>query len=169
MTRMDWCSEDDPFENPPRPLYYPPRLARNKPDWTKRLRIPHEYRELLEEIYIALHADAKRLAVMGTRALIDCYIEMTIGAQPNFKTGLKRLFTEQLISQTEKEIIEAAIEAGHASAHRGHCPDADQIHLVIDIVENIIHKELLKSPASTLKNSVPKRDKSGKTKEPQDG
>lgn len=166
LHRRDWCSEDDPMDGWSDPgTYFPPRVSRRKPAWVSRVEVPTEYMGLLDEIYIALHADSRRLAMMGARALIDEIIRRTVGDQGNFAKGLQHLVETQLISQRNREIIEAAVDVGHASAHRGHRPSIDNVNIVIDIVENLIHNELLSGDAESLRSSTPKRSKAIQTTE----
>jgi hypothetical protein len=157
LQRVDWCSEDDREDGPNAPTYFPPRVSRRKPAWAADRDLPSEYQGLLEETYTALHADSRRLAMMGARALIDAVIHRNVGDQTSFKQGLKALAEADIISKVEQKIIEAAIDAGHASAHRGHQATAEQVNLVIDIVERLIHTEILKKEAEELKNSTPPR------------
>lgn len=156
MSRTDWCSEDD-RQDPSVPTFFPPRISRRKPAWVDRLEVPSEYIGLLDEIYAALHADSRRLAMMGARALIDAVIRRTVGDQDNFAKGLDELSAKYLISERDRGIIEAAIDAGHASAHRGHKPTSDDVNVVIDIVERMIHAEILAEQAQALKNTTPQR------------
>lgn len=116
-----------------------------------------EYIALLEETYTALHADSRRLAMMGARALIDAVIRRNAGDQQNFGQGLNALAEKYLISEQDRGIVETAIEAGHASAHRGHKPTAEDVNVVIDIVERLIHTEILAEQARELKKSTPPR------------
>ena len=51
---------------------------------------------------------------------------------------------------------------GHASSHRGYKPSADDMNVVIDIVENLIHNELLAEQAQSLKATTPPRKKKSK-------
>lgn len=157
LQRVDWCSEDDPMDAPGPATYFPPRVSRRKPAWATRYELPSEYRDLLEETYTALHADSRRLAMMGARALIDAVIRRNVGDQQNFGQGLKALVEGSLISEQDQEIIEAAIDAGHASAHRGYSPTSEDVNIVIDIVERLIHTEILAKQAQALKNSTPPR------------
>jgi hypothetical protein len=157
LQRVDWCSEDDPMDGPNPATYFPPRVSRRKPDWANRHDLPSEYLGLLEETYTALHADSRRLAMMGARALIDAVIRRNTGEQPNFKSGLGALEEKNLISEQDRGIIEAAIDVGHASAHRGHKPTYEDVSVVIDIVERLIHTEILAKQAQKLKQSTPPR------------
>lgn len=147
------------MDKPDPGIYFPPRVSRRKPAWVDRLAVPEEYGDLLDEIYVALHADSRRLAAMGARALIDCYITRRVGDQGNFTNGLKKLVEKGFISEKQREIVSAAVDAGNASAHRGHCPSGDDISAVIDIVENLIHNELLTQQAQTLRANTPARPK----------
>jgi len=154
LCRVTWCSEDDPMEGPSPSTYFPPRVSRRKPAWVDRLVVPEEYECLLDEIYIALHADSRRLAAMGARALIDAFIARSVGDQGDFAKGLKKLVAENHIREAQREIVAAAVDAGNATAHRGHCPSVGDISAVIDIVENLIHNELLAKEAQTLRSNT---------------
>ena len=164
LQRIDWFSEDIPA-NSSEPTCFPPRVSRKKPRWMWRLGVPSEYTDLLNETYVALHANSRRLATMGARALVDAVIRRNVGDQGNFEKGLDTLVKKELISKRNSEIIYAAVEAGNASAHRGYCPSSDDVNTVIDIVENLIHNELLAASAQALKSSTPKRQFSGRTQE----
>ncbi len=157
LRRTEWCSEDDPMNDRDPGIYFPPRISRRKPAWMDRIEVPSEYAGLLDEIYVALHADSRRLAMMGARALIDAVIQRCVGDQGDLGAGLKGLVKDGLISQRNKEIIEAAVDVGHASAHRGYRPNSENVNVVIDVVENIIHNELLAEPARALKSTTPAR------------
>lgn len=157
LRRVDWCSEDDPHGGPNPSTYFPPRVSRRKPAWVERLEMPDEYGGLLDEVYAALHADSRRLAIMGARALIDMAIQRNVGDQHTFEGGLKELEAKQLVSARDREIIEAAVEVGHASAHRGHQASSDSVNVVIDIVERLIHSEILAEQARELRKNIPPR------------
>jgi hypothetical protein len=157
MQRVDWCSEDDPQEGPGPATFFPPRISRRKPAWIDRHDVDDEYVELLDEVYVALHADSGRLAMMGARALIDTVIRRSVGDQDNFGKGLNALVEKDLVSERDLEIVKAAIDAGHASAHRGHKPSSNDVNVVIDIVERMIHAEILAEQAKALKNTTPQR------------
>jgi len=55
--------------------YFPPPISRRKPDWLGDLAMNTpaglDLPDLLDEIYSALHANSRRLATMGARALLD--------------------------------------------------------------------------------------------------
>jgi hypothetical protein len=165
MRRVDWCSEDDRQEGPNPPKFFPARVSRRKPDWVEREPGASEYQDLLEEVYTALHADSRRLAMMGARALIDMVITNTVGDQGDFSKGLAELKNLDLISTPDRAIIKAAFDAGSAAMHRGHEPKADDVNVVIDIVERMIHAEILEAKAKELAASTPARKRApAKTK-----
>lgn len=157
LQRTDWCSEDDPQDGPGPIAYFPPRISRRKPAWIDRFELPAEYVGILNEIYTALHADSRRLSMMGARALIDAVIRRNANDQPNFAQGLDALAAKNLISAQDRGIIEAAIDVGHASAHRGYEPTSVDVNVVIDIVERLIHTEILAAQAVELKKTTPPR------------
>ena len=102
---------------------------------------------------------AMRLAMMGTRAIVDAVVRRTVGDLGNFGKGLDALQDRDVIGERDRAILEAAVDAGHASAHRGHQPDSDNVNLVIDIVERLIHAEILAEQAQLLKAAIPPRQR----------
>ena len=157
MRRVDWCSEDDPHGGPNDPTFFPSRVSRRKPMWLTNGDVPSTYIGMLEEVYTALHADSRRLAMMGARSIIDTVITRAVGDQGNFAKGLDELEKRELISKRDRSIIEAAVEAGSAAMHRGHQPTADHVNVVIDIVERMIQAEILEDKAKGLTETTPQR------------
>ena len=165
MRRVDWCSEDHRQDGPNPPTFFPARVSRRKPVWLTREQAPSTYVGMLDEVYAALHADSRRLAMMGARAIIDVVITRTVGDQGNFPKGLDELEKGDLIGKRDRTIIEAAIEAGSAAMHRGHQPTADDVNVVIDIVERMIQAEILEAKAKELAATTPPRKRApAKTK-----
>ncbi len=157
IRRVDWCSEDDRQDGPNPPTFFPARVSRRQPDWVSRESGVADYQDLLGEVYAALHADSRRLAMMGARALIDMVITKTVGDQGNFGKGLGELEKQEFISKRDRAFIDAAVDAGSAAAHRGHGPKAEEVNVVIDIVERMIHAEILDAKAKELAASTPQR------------
>jgi hypothetical protein len=164
MRRVDWCSEDDPHGGPNDPTFFPARVSRRKPVWLTREDAPSTDIGMLDEVYAALHADSRRLAMMGARAIIDVVITRTVGDQGNFARGLDELEARELIGKRDRSIIESAIEAGSAAMHRGHQPTADDINVVIDIVERMIQAEILEAKAKILAEATPPRKRASAKK-----
>ena len=159
LKQASWNSEEETTAV----VYYPPRVARRQPAWYDELH--SDYQSLLAEIYTALYADSKRLAMMGLRAVIDVFIVRKLEDSPHFEEGLKELVSQNYITTRSKEIIEAAVNAGHASAHRNHNPTSEQLNAVIAIVENLIQFDLLTESADTLRKTTPPRPPRKKKKE----
>jgi len=140
--------------------YYPPPISRQIPRWQYKL--PNDLRDLLKESYMALQAGGKRLAIMGARSLIDLFMNITLGDIGGFEQKLEALVKNGYLSEQNRSVLEAALEAGHAVAHRGHEPKTDDVNLVFDIVENMLQTMVLKKESEELKKSTPKRTKSNK-------
>lgn len=151
LQRMFYFSESDDVDVE----YYPPQISRQIPKWSEEL--PREWSELLKEVYLALHADSRRLALMGARALVDLYMIEKLGDIGGFAQKIKRLETDGLISRPNKEVLDAALEIGHAATHRGHKARADEVNQVIDIVENLLQSHVLAASAENLKSKTPQR------------
>lgn len=92
-------------------------------------------------------------------------ITRTAGDQGNFAKGLNELGKNDLIGRRDCTIIEAAIEAGSAAMHRCHQPTADDVNVVIDMVERMIQAEILEANAKELATTTPPRKRApAKTK-----
>jgi hypothetical protein len=52
----------------------------------------------MDETYAALHANSKRLALMGARALVDLFMNATIGDIGGFQRKLQKLVEEGYLS-----------------------------------------------------------------------
>jgi len=135
--------------------FYPPPISRQIPQWHYGL--PSEFRSLMKELYAALHADSRRLALMGARALVDLFMNVTIGDVGGFRAKLGKLVEDGYLSNRNREILEPALDAGHAATHRAHNPTLDDVGLVFDIVENLVQTLVLKKRVEDLKKRTPKR------------
>lgn len=135
---------------------YPPRVARRRPQWLSIL--PDEVELLMTQVYAALDANSRALAVMGARAVVDMVLVAQVGDAGTFADKLKAAEGAGVISKKNREVLAAALEAGNAAAHRGHQPSSANVNAVIDIVENLLQAVYqLDSLAEKLKNSTPKR------------
>jgi len=140
--------------------YYPPPISRQIPRWQYKL--PNDMRDLLKECYAALQSGGKRLAIMGARSLVDMFMNSTLGDIGGFQQKLAGLVKTGYVSKQNQDVLEAALEAGHAAVHRGHEPKADDVNLVFDIVENMLQTMVLQKESEELKRNTPKRKKSNK-------
>lgn len=159
-------SYEDERGDVPKKEYFPPPISRRKPSWIHELAIYAPELvvcDLLDEVYSALHADNRRLATMGARTLLDMAIVDSVGDVGSFADKLKSLEQNGVIGKTQKEFLDAALEAGNAAAHRGHCPTAQHLNHVMDIVESVLHQiYVLPHTAAELKRSTPQRKKPAK-------
>ena len=145
-------------------VIYPPVTYRAPPPWFDDLPDP-TLRAISEEIYKSLQTGSHYLATFGSRTLIDRLIVLTVGDKGNFTKGLSALMDDGKISQHEREILEPVILAGHAAAHRGWAPTKEQLAIILDTVEGLIHRLLvLPKLAEELEEAVPTRGASGKVK-----
>ncbi len=137
--------------------YYPPRIARRLPLWKDDL--PDEIVSLLEEVYAALQANSRSLAMMGARALIDMVILQKVGDVGSFPQKLTALEKAGFLSDKNREVLEAALDMGNAAAHRGHRPNSKHVRSVMDIVENLLQATILQTIVDDLKKATPPRRK----------
>lgn len=153
MLRRTWRFSESDFEEV---RYFPPPVARTKPRWFGE--VPPEVRELLSEIYRCLDADTRALPMMGARAVLDRVITDTIGDAGSFKEKLERLVVERHISVKGGKMLNAALDAGSAAAHRGYAPKEEQVQAVMDIVEHLVQSTyILEEVANAIAKDTPQR------------
>lgn len=138
-------------------VFYPPRIARKLPSWKNKL--SDDIAALLEEVYMSLQADSRRLAMMGARALIDMVILNEVGDVGNFAQKLQALENTGFLSTKNRAVLDAALDVGSAASHRGHRPKSEHVQSVMDIVENLLHATILQTVAAELKKATPQRKK----------
>lgn len=135
---------------------YPPRVTRRKPLWFHQL--PAPINALLQQVYQALDANGRSLALMGARAILDMVMVETSGDQGSFPAKLDALEQSGAIGSKNKEILRIALDAGSAAAHRGYQPSTDDVNAVMDIVENLLQSVYhLKTLAESLRSTTPSR------------
>jgi predicted transport protein len=168
LVKMTLFSEDvEYFDNPHTgepdsigkwdEVIYPPVTYRNPPSWFEDLPDP-TLRTISDEIYNSLQTGSHYLATFGSRTLIDRLIVLTVGDKGNFPRGLQALQDSGKLSQHEREILNPVVDAGNAAAHRGWAPTKEQIRVILDTVEGLIHRLLvLPKLAEELEEAVPSR------------
>ena len=104
-----------------------------------------------------MNTGSVRLPLMGARTLLDMFIVKKIGDVGSFKMKLQKLVDDKYISTSAKELLEVALEFGHATVHRGYEPSKEEINGVLDIIENILHSEALVDQTKPLKKLIPKK------------
>jgi hypothetical protein len=139
--------------------YFPPRVSRRAPPWIDR--VDRDTQALMHEVYTALYADSRRLALMGARTAIDLLIVRRVGDTGTFAQKMDALERQGILGARNRAVLEAALEAGNAAIHRGHSPSASDLAAVLDIVEHVLHAELLEVDAEQLRQGTPPRPPRG--------
>jgi hypothetical protein len=127
-------------------IYSPPKQIRKKPRLLSVVagKLQCGWREpisnLLDEIYIALHSECPRLAAMGIRALLEHIMIDKAGDCDSFRKNIDAFKKKGFMSESEQELIETALEVGHASIHRNYKPAFDILISALDITESLINK-----------------------------
>jgi hypothetical protein len=137
--------------------FFPPRVSRPLPKWHWQL--PEEIQSLLSEVYNTLHADGRRLALMGVRAIIERTMILKIGSDlGSFPRNLTAFESIGFLSRDNREYLETALEVGHAATHRAHTAEPEVINTVMDILENLLQAVfVLGSDAAKLRPQIPTR------------
>ena len=117
---------------------YPPREERKPPMWAQAL--PKEIQELQLEVYSAIHCGNLRLALMGTRALLDKAIVEAVGDVGGFTKKLNEMVKRKRLGAENRYILQAALHAGSAATHRGYNPTFEQLEDALNIVEHLLEE-----------------------------
>ncbi len=137
---------------------YPPQVLRRRPHWLNEL--PAAIVVIMRQAYQALDANGRALALMGARTAVDMVMTEKVGDVGSFAEKLDALEGTGVIGSQNRTILEAALDAGNAAAHRGYQPSADDVNAVMDIVENLLQAAYhLSSLAERLKKTTPLRGK----------
>ena len=148
-------SRNSPDRETDQVVHFPWKPIRQHPKWIYLL--PIKYLVLLQEIYSAVNTEIFILALTGTRILLDTYIVHKVGDVGTFKQKLNKLVTDGIITPSKASVLEAAIDAGNASTHRGFKPDKETLFQILDIVENLLQSEVVDRNASEIKKKTPPR------------
>jgi hypothetical protein len=137
--------------------FFPPRTYRTLPPWLWKL--PANITFLVREIYWSLAAEGLRLPVMGARALVDLILTEKVGDLGGFKQKMDAFEKEGFVSAKNRAVLDAVLDLGHAANHRGHAASAENVHAVMDIVENMLQAVYI-FPAieERLKDCTPQRN-----------
>lgn len=155
MMFSEWESDEPEIE------FYPPQVSRQLPKWHDEL--PCEIHELLSEIYTALHSNSRRLALMGVRTVIDMFVLDKIGDVGTFRQKLQSLVDGGYLGSQQRDILNVALEAGNAAAHRGYKPSSEVLSHAIDVVESLLQSYALEKVSNSVKAKIPSRPRSSKS------
>ena len=111
------------------------------------------------EVYVAADIGLRALPVMGIRAALDMlFIKLLGDDRGTFEQKVNALCAENLLSASEQDQVLAAIDAGSASAHRGHVPDADDLETTLAVCERILQSHFVLPDATRrLRTNTPPR------------
>ena len=100
---------------------------------------------------------------MGARTLVDMAIIDKVGDAGTFAQKLTALEEQGFVSKRNRDVLGAVLDAGNASAHRGHKFKHEEVNQVMDIVENLLQTIYVLEPsAQKLKTATPARSKGAK-------
>lgn len=121
--------------------YWPALSKRERPGWMAEGVIDAENVEplshALTEVYSALDLDLHLLAGMGIRTCFDIAIALLkVDSSLPFSGTLKALVAAGHIGKVELHKFETLIEAGHAAIHRGWCPLAADLAIIMEVLEH---------------------------------
>jgi hypothetical protein len=119
----------------------PVQAVRQARQWLQHL--PSDLQALLAEVYAAQESQLWILAVMGVRAAIDMTCNQLVGDVGGFDQKLQKLRSSGHVSEKQLEVLQAVVELGHASSHRGHVPAADDVGDVLDILERLLKAQYI--------------------------
>ncbi len=155
--------------------YWPALSTRVPPDWLNQISVPDKdcglLNTYLNELYGALNSDLNTLSAIGIRTSFDMAAEL-LGVDENktFKQKLEALVASNHIGALHLERLETLIEAGNASAHRGWRPKAEDLDVMMDVLEHFIHdafvapekKKRLDAKVAAVKGKVPARQRTAR-------
>lgn len=136
-------------------FHFPRKPIRQVPNWV--IKLPMKYVEILQEVYVSINEKLFILSLTGIRTLLDIYIVDKIGDAGTFKQKLNKLVSDSIITTSKATVLETAIDAGNASAHRGYKPDKETLFQILDIVENLLQSEIVDRNATHIKQKTPPR------------
>ena len=137
------------------------KMAPKLPVWLGQ--VNDNVRHIMEEVYKAKEIGLRALPCMGLRTAIDLALMENVGDVGGFEQKLREFEKKGNLSDRDRKIVMAALDAGHASAHRGYLPMPRDLDAVIHIVENLLQRIfVLDGAADQLEATVPKRQRQKK-------
>lgn len=124
--------------------FFPPAYARRRPAWLNGFDGPfwhgeHPVGVTLEEVYVALQNSLPKLAAMGIRALVEHIMIEKVGDRGTFRANIDAFFEAGHLAQVERDVFQnTLLEVGHATIHRAYTAPADDLEVLMDIVEQIV-------------------------------
>jgi hypothetical protein len=137
--------------------FHPPASLHKAPPWLKEL--PPKYRDIALQIYPTLDAGNFSLALMGARSLLDIYISGHTTVKNDFKKKLDDLCDQRVLTKPHAEMLFTTFDAGSAAAHRDYHPSESSVLTAVQVVEHLIHQDVLEPKAQKLKAETPQRQR----------
>lgn len=147
--------------------YWPPTAKRMPPEWAAEIGFEDRtLGSLFDDVYTALNNNLGVLAAIGMRTVFDRASELlNIDPAKTFQDKLSELKIGDHITEKEKVVLGALIDAGSAAAHRGWQPKPKQLDAMMTILEAFLHRAfLLEDVGTELGKGVPKRQPKGAKK-----
>lgn len=120
--------------------------------------LPVALRKVFEEVYASIDAGQSSLPIMGLRTVIELTLNELGGDVGNFYVKLDKLVESKRITESKRQVLQDLLEVGHASAHRGHVPNREEVRDTLECVETVVHELLvLEHKARRLRDSAPAR------------
>ncbi len=146
----------EPSKQTNRIFHFPKKQIRKVPSWA--IKLPIKYLETLQEVYFAVNEELFLLSLMGIRTLLDIYIIAKIGDIGSFKQKIDKLVSDGIITSAKASVLETTIDAGNAASHRGYKPEKETLFQILDIVENLLHSEIVDRQIKQIKQKIPRRE-----------
>lgn len=122
--------------------------------------VPGKFHALLREIDFAYVNGLMSLSVSGLRTVIDEFAVEQVGDVGGFQRKIEVMAEKKLLNTNQVEILSAALEVGHAAAHRMHVPSKQECGQVVDVVVHMLREVyVLRVGAQKLRGSAPPRGK----------
>ena len=142
--------------------YWPPASARKRPHWLPTIHEADQaLGDLMMEMYDALAGDLRVLAAVGARTVFDRASEfLRVDPALTFGEKLDQLGADGKIGIDEGNILAVLVDAGNAAAHRGWKPSANELSMMVDVLESFLHRSFVVGDGiEKLKASVPPKPK----------
>lgn len=113
----------------------------------------------MEEVYAAKAQGLRALPAIGVRAALDLLMTNRLGNDKGtFDQKLTELTKLGFLNEEEREQVLATIDAGSASAHRGHVPTPEDLEAMLTTCEVHLQRAFfLREASERLRTNTPKR------------
>jgi hypothetical protein len=88
---------------------------------------------------------------------MDVYMVGKVGDQGGFEQKVKELAKLGYLSAAQVELVKPAVNAGSAAAHRGFHPQPEAVVVVLELVELLLHQDILGPQIKEVADAVPPR------------